>query len=129
MGVYTVAGNGGDRARRGPGELEAEILALLWTAGEPLTAVDVQRRLDGDLAYTTVVTILSRLHDKQVLDRARSGRAYAYEPVTDEPGLAARRMRQVLDSEDDRDAVLAQFVSNLSNADERVLRRLLEQGG
>ena len=119
--------SGAERARRGHGELEAEILALLWTAGEPLTAVDVQGRLDGDLAYTTVVTILSRLHDKQVLTRARSGRAYAYRPVTDEPGLVARRMRQLLDSEDDRDAVLAQFVSNLSTDDERALRRLLDR--
>lgn len=122
-----MAGNGAERARRGHGELEAEILALLWTAEEPLTAVDVQRRLDGDLAYTTVVTILSRLHDKQVLTRERSGRAYAYQPVADEAGLAARRMRRLLDSEHDRDAVLAQFVSNLSSDDERVLRRLLDR--
>lgn len=117
----------GGRARRGPGELESEILALLWTAGRPLTAVQVQRRLGDDLAYTTVVTILSRLYEKQVLGRERSGRAYAYRPVADEAGLAARRMRQVLESGRDRDAVLARFVSGLSRDDERVLRHLLEQ--
>lgn len=118
---------GGDRVRRGPGELEAEILALLWTEGRPLTAAEVQQGLGDELAYTTVVTILSRLHDKQVLTRARSGRAYAYRPVADEPGLAARRMRQVLESEHDRDTVLARFISGLSQDDERVLRRLLDQ--
>lgn len=111
--------------RRGRGELEAEILALLWTADGPMTAVDVRRALGGELAYTTVVTILSRLYEKRVLRRERSGRAFAYQPVADEPGLAARRMRQVLDGEAERDTVLARFVSELSTDDEVVLRRLL----
>lgn len=114
--------------RRGRGELEAKILALLWTADRPMTAVDVRSALGDELAYTTVVTILSRLHAKRVLRRERSGRAFAYQPVADEPGLAARRMRQVLDGEAERDAVLARFVSELSDEDEGVLRRLLDDG-
>lgn len=113
--------------RRGPGQLEAEILAALWAAGAPLTAAVVQREVAPDLAYTTVVTILSRLHDKHALDRVRSGRAYAYTPVADEPGMAAQRMRRVLDSERDRSTVLARFVSDLSSADELLLRALLDE--
>lgn len=128
---YVEGGRSGEVVpvpRRGRGELEAEILALLWTAAGPMTAVEVRSALGGELAYTTVVTILSRLHDKRVLRRERSGRAFAYQPVADEPGLAARRMRQVLDGEAERDAVLARFVSELSDEDEGVLRRLLDDG-
>ena len=85
--------------RRGAGELASEVLGILQAAGEPLSPADVRERLGGDLAYTTVVTILSRLHAKGVLDRERAGRAYRYTPVADEPGLAARRMATVLAAE------------------------------
>ena len=112
-------------SRRGAGELEAAALAVLQAAGTALTPGQVRERLGGRLAYTTVVTILSRLHAKGVLSRVRTGRAYAYAPVADEPGLAARRMRGVLEAEDNREAVLARFVSGLSPADERLLRRML----
>jgi predicted transcriptional regulator len=115
----------GAGSRRAAGELEAAALAVLQQAEAPLTPGQVRERLGGRLAYTTVVTILSRLHAKGVLSRVRAGRAYAYAPVADEPGLAARRMRGVLEAEDDREAVLARFVSGLSPADERLLRRML----
>jgi len=111
--------------RRAAGELAEEVLAILQAAGEPLSPADVRERLGGALAYTTVVTILSRLHAKGVLDRARSGRAYRYAPVADEPGLAARRMASVLAGEPDRQAVLARFVSSLSDEDEQALRQML----
>jgi predicted transcriptional regulator len=115
--------------RRARGELEADVLATLWAAETPLTAADVQERLGGGLAYSTVVTILSRLHVKGSLDREQQGRAYAYRPVADEPGLAARRMRQVLEGEQDRQRVLARFVADLSPEDERMVRELLRERG
>lgn len=114
-------------ARRGKGMLEAEVLALLWTSETPRTAHWVQVELGGQLAYSTVVTILSRLYEKGSLSRVREGRAYAYLPVADEAGLAARRMCKVLDQESDRTAVLASFVSELSAEDEETLRLLLER--
>ena len=115
--------------RRGAGELEAAVLEVLQHAGAPLSPGEVRERIGGDLAYTTVVTILSRLHAKGVLDRRKSGRAYYYMPVADEPGLAARRMARVLDEERDREAVLARFVSALSDSDEELLRKMLGEGG
>lgn len=115
----------GDGQRRAAGELEAAALAVLQAADSALTPAQVRERLGGGLAYTTVVTILSRLYAKGVLTRLRRGRAYSYSPVADEPGLAARRMRGVLEAESDREAVLARFVSGLSSADEQLLRRML----
>jgi predicted transcriptional regulator len=112
-------------ARRGAGELEAEVLGVLQDAGSPLSPGEVRDRVGAALAYTTVVTILSRLRAKGVLERHKSGRAYRYAPVADSPGLAARRMARVLDGEADREAVLARFVSTLSDRDEQLLRRVL----
>jgi predicted transcriptional regulator len=112
-------------SRRGAGELERAVLAVLQGADTPLSPGEVRDQIGGDLAYTTVVTILSRLHAKGVLDRHKQGRAFLYTPVADEPGLAARRMAKMLDAEPDRAAVLARFVSGLSDSDERLLRDML----
>jgi predicted transcriptional regulator len=114
--------------RRAKGQLEAETLAVLHQAGEPMTTGQVIERLGGGLAYSTVVTILTRLHAKRQLTRVPRGRAYAYAPVADEAGLAARRMRGYLDERPDRAAVLTRFVGDLDADDENLLRHLLESG-
>ncbi|MFJ7492567.1 BlaI/MecI/CopY family transcriptional regulator [Streptomyces sp. NPDC097727] len=113
--------------RRGQGELEAQVLAVLHSANGPATAGWVQEHLDGDLAYTTVITILSRLYAKNAVTRSREGRSYTWTSASDEAGLAALRMRRVLDGERDRDAVLARFISALSPGDEERLRALLDR--
>jgi predicted transcriptional regulator len=115
--------------RRHAGELEAAVLEVLQRGESALSPGEVRERIGGDLAYTTVVTILSRLHAKGVLERRKSGRSYRYAPVADSPGLAARRMTRVLDEEADRAAVLARFVSSLSESDEELLRQMLGEGG
>jgi predicted transcriptional regulator len=114
-----------ESARRAPGALEAEVLAVLWAADEPLSPTEVQTRLEEDLAYTTVLTILTRLYDKGVATREKHGRSFHYDAVDDEAGLAARKMTKVLDSEPDRGSVLARFVTQLSESDEATLRALL----
>ncbi|MFB7664275.1 BlaI/MecI/CopY family transcriptional regulator [Kitasatospora sp. NPDC056138] len=120
-------GDAGRRPRkRGQGELESQVLEVLSSAPEPVTAGWVQQRLGGGLAYTTVMTILSRLLAKQAVSRSRSGRVYLWLAASDAAGLAALRMRRMLDTESDRDAVLASFVSALLPEDERRLRALLD---
>jgi predicted transcriptional regulator len=125
-------GGGGVRdhgsLRRGAGELESAILEILRASGAPLTAGEVRRLLaaaqQAELSYSTVVTIVSRLHAKGLLSRERAGRGFAYRPV-DEASLAARQMSHALDSGTDRGAVLTRFVSDLSGRDARLLRQLL----
>ena len=113
------------KARRPAGALESEVLASLWAAGRPLTPSEVLRDLGADLAYTTVMTALSRLYDKGAVDRQRAGRAYAYTPVLDQAGIAASRMSEMLDSGADRAAVLAWFAESLSAADALLLAEML----
>lgn len=117
--------SGGMTGRRARGELESGVLAALWAVDRPLTARQVLERLPGDLAYTTVLTILSRLHDKGMLVRHPAGRGYAYAPVRDEASETAVRMHSLLERGSDREAVLTRFVSELSQEDEQLLHRLL----
>lgn len=119
--------------RRAPGALEAGVLSVLWEAEEPLNPAQVRERLTGageddpgSLAYTTIVTILTRMVKKNVLSRERDGRAFRYAPVTDATGMAARRLSGLLDAAPDRRAVLSRFIEDLSDRDEELLRAVLE---
>jgi predicted transcriptional regulator len=114
-------------ARRPDGALESDVLAVLWAAPKALTPGEVRDRLAQDLAYTTVMTVLTRLVDKGVLKRAPRGRAYAYSPVLSEGELAAHRMAQALDSAADHTSALSGFVGALSARDARLLRQLIEE--
>ena len=111
--------------RRAKGSLESEVLAALWAADQSLTPAAVVEAIGGDLAYTTVQTILVRLHAKGAVAREQSGRAFAYTPVLDNAGLAADRMQALLDKGGDHLAVLRRFVRTLSAEDEAALTRLL----
>ncbi|MFP8885269.1 MULTISPECIES: BlaI/MecI/CopY family transcriptional regulator [Streptomyces] len=113
--------------RRGQGELEVQVLSALRQAPGPVDTAWVRERLGGDLAYTTVITILTRLLAKGAVVREKAGRSFVWSPTADEAGLAALRMRRVLDGESDRQAVLASFVTSLPPGDERLLRELLER--
>ncbi|MEV6259994.1 BlaI/MecI/CopY family transcriptional regulator [Streptomyces sp. NPDC051784] len=107
--------------------MEGQVLAALGAASGPVTAGWVQERIGGGIAYTTVMTILTRLQAKGAVSRERVGRSFEWTAVADEAGLAAWRMRKVLDGEVDRQAVLASFVTALPPGDELLLRELLEQ--
>jgi predicted transcriptional regulator len=119
-------------ARRAAGALEGEVLGILREASGPLSPGGVRERVAegqrGELSYSTVVTIMSRLYDKGLLARQRVGRGFTYTPV-DEASVAASRMSQALGSGSDRDAVLSRFVSGLSGRDARLLSRLLAGDG
>lgn len=113
--------------RRAAGGLESEVLATLWAAEHPLTTAEVVAALGDELAYTTVQTILTRLHGKGAVRREPAGRAHAYAPVLDDAGLAAQRMRAVLDKGGDHAAVLSRFVGTLTPEQESTLAELLRR--
>ncbi len=117
----------GGGGRRGAGELEGEVLAVLHAAERPLTPADVQGSLGGERAYTTVMTILTRLHTKGLATRIPAGRGFAYCPSQSEAETVARQMRTLLDVGTDKAAVLAQFFDKLAPDEEALLERLVEE--
>jgi predicted transcriptional regulator len=129
MGITRPSSDHGGRRPRGA--LEREILACLAAADGPLTPAQVLAALGDDLAYTTVMTTLSRLYEKGALRRAPAGRAYAYSPAGDPEGVRsialAQRMRRLLETGGDRAGVLAHFVADLRPEDEQLLADLLAE--
>jgi predicted transcriptional regulator len=111
--------------RRGHGDLAQEILNLVGRAGTQMTPGQVRHALDRRLAYTTVMTVMTRLHGRGLLARQRIGRAFAYTALGDPAAVTAGRMHRLLDIERDHAEVLACFVDGLNVDDERLLRGLL----
>jgi predicted transcriptional regulator len=61
------------------GPLEWRVLEALWRHAAPAAVRDLQPAFP-DMAYTTLMTTLDRLHRKGVLDRTKRGRAFQYWP-------------------------------------------------
>jgi predicted transcriptional regulator len=81
------------------GPLERRVMARLWAAG-PQAVGDVLDALNGSsdrrLAYTTVMTILVRLHEKGLVTRQKDGRNFRYTAAVDEGSLEAQLGRREL---------------------------------
>lgn len=102
---------------------------VLWQAKEPLPVRAVLDALNQaraeQLAYTTVMTVLTRLAEKGALERTRRGRGFVYAPTApDEAGLAVREVLRRYG-----DAAVAHFVqvSAADSESKERLRRLLER--
>lgn len=100
-------------------------MAYLWTTSAPATPAEVHQAIAPDLAYTTVMTVLTRLWAKQLLSREAKGRGYAYAAVNTEADHRAEQMQTTLDRSGNKDAVLSSFVASLDGRDAMLLRRLL----
>ena len=73
-------------------DLEAEIMEIVWEAQwDEFSVSQVQESLakTRELAYTTVMTTVSRLFDKELLKRRKVGRKYMYRPA-----IGARRIHR-----------------------------------
>ena len=70
--------------RRTPvSDAELEVLKVLWSTG-PATVRDVAAALEGNrrqLAYNTVLTLLSRLRQKGYVDADRRDTAHLFHPL------------------------------------------------
>ena len=64
--------------RRGQGDLEAMVLRCVWAAEKPLSPGEVRAAIDADVAYTTTMTVLTRLWEKGLLTRDSDGHAVLF---------------------------------------------------
>jgi predicted transcriptional regulator len=112
--------------RRPDGALEREVLQVLWAAERSLQPREINEILGAGHAYTSVATVLTRLHHKGLVDREPLGRAFAYRAIYNESELAARRIAEVLETVSDRPQVLSRFIGGLSHREAKLIRGMLE---
>jgi predicted transcriptional regulator len=101
---------------RGLGDLEAVIMDRLWSYHRPASVRVVLEdlRRDREIAYTTVMTVMDKLHGKGLLRREPVGRAYVYEPVASKEAYTAQLMREALASGGNQAATLVHFLERLT---------------
>lgn len=112
------------------GPLEAAVMERLWKRGKA-TVRDVVEDLGRSraLAYTTVMTIMTRLHAKGLLERDRDGKTYVYRPAFTREQHRERLSRDLVRGLVDEfgEVALAHFAAELDGVDaahRSALRRL-----
>jgi len=109
------------------GPLETEIMQIIWQ-DERSTVKKVHRKLSAhrDIAYTTVMTTMSRLAEKGVLTRHREGLAYVYTPAITEDDFVTMVVQQVLDGllDDYSETAIDYMVDYLARRNPSELKRL-----
>ncbi len=116
------------------GPLEAAVMDRLWKR-RSATVRDIVEDLgrSRQLAYTTVMTIMTRLHAKGLLERTRDGKTYVYRPTFTREERRARLSRDLARDlvAEFGDAALVAFSAELDTVDSShraALRRLVQRG-
>ena len=73
---------------------ELDLMAVLWDRG-PCTVAEVREAIDDDLAYTTVLTILRLMEEKDYVSHTAEGRAHRYRPLVERSKAGASAVRRV----------------------------------
>ena len=113
------------------GPLASAIVREVVQRGEASVADvvdDLRRTQRRDHAYTTIMTVMGRLHEKGVLERERRGRQYVYRPAAPETELIDRLSGVAVEQVLDRfgTAALRHFAVKLADLDAETRKRLAE---
>lgn len=115
----------------GLGELEADIMSIVWKIGTA-SVKDVFEELypEKRLAYTTIMTVMSRLANKSVLKQDRSSTAYAYTPNVSREDMAKAMINNVIDKVLDGNVAPALLLlldrSDLDKSDIEKIREIVQ---
>src|SRR5690606_42064354 len=98
-------------------------MEVLWARDEPVSVRAVHAALgDRGLAYTTVMTVLTRLAGKGLVRRSRERRAWLYSPAAAREAYVAARMVGALALSGGRGSCLVDFAESLHRVDADLLR-------
>ncbi|HZJ41841.1 MAG TPA: BlaI/MecI/CopY family transcriptional regulator [Patescibacteria group bacterium] len=83
----------------GLGELENKVMETVWELGKA-SVRDVLNNIKSQkqLAYTTIMTVMSRLYDKNILKREFKNDAYIYAPVQDQKTFSASVSKKIINN-------------------------------
>ncbi|AUX20891.1 uncharacterized protein SOCEGT47_013670 [Sorangium cellulosum] len=110
------------------GELEEAVLSALWSSASPLSVREVLGRVQRRpaLAYTTVLTVLDRLHEKGMVEREKQGKAFLYRARASKEAWLGEQAARMLTAErgPPSSAVLMAFLDSAERADPALVEHL-----
>ena len=111
-------------------ERELDVMAILWDLGSA-TVTEVRDRIDDDLAYTTVLTVLRTLEGKGYVGHREEGKAHRYVPLVARNAAGQSALRRLTEKvfAGSPELLLTQLVSGrrLSAVELKRMRQLLDQ--
>lgn len=112
-------------------DLEAEIMDVVWESdAERVSVEDVREALEPDCgrAYTTVMTTLKRLFEKDLLDRQKEGRKYLYSARLSRSEFHRQLALQLMETMPDsgEESAMSYLVEQIASSKEATLDRLEE---
>lgn len=113
------------------GELESEIMEIIWNQKKVVKSVkDVSEILKKrrKIAYTTVMTIMTRLVDKGVLVRHFNGPNYLYKPKVTKEQFIAKAVHGIFSSAVSTlgEEVLTHFIKEIQKITPKKRQQLLK---
>ena len=107
---------------------ELEVMSILWRRGSA-SVTEVREELEGELAYTSVLSALQTLEEKGYVRHEPEGRAYRYFPTVEAERAGGSALARIRDAivHGSAERMFAQMVSDrkLGRAQLERMRRLL----
>ena len=113
---------------RQQGELERLILDALWDSASAVSSQQLLERISpsGDLALTTVLTVLSRLTDKGLVARGPGeGRSLMFSAAQSREQHTADQLLKIVAGGGNPALAFSHFAKGLSESDLAALRKIL----
>ncbi len=114
------------------GDLEQEIMDVLWRMGSAtVKRVHEELSREKEIAYTTVITVMNRLVEKNLLTKEKEGKIYRYAPTLTEEEYKRVVSQKVVEGllELDGKTAIAAFIEKVAEDPEdlELLEKLIEQ--
>lgn len=108
------------------GNLEQEVLSIIWNSTKPLSVRYVLEKLKGEYAYTTVMTVMNRLEKKGLLKRIAQGNLFLYTFTENRSTYANKHLKSIYSSLVNTygELAISQFVDSIKKDDKNI--KLLE---
>jgi predicted transcriptional regulator len=108
----------------GLGDLEREVMEVVWSSSDSSFTVRDVGEYFPDHAYTTILTVLSRLSAKGFLQEAKQGRLNTFKATASREDYITGLILEALAHTEDRQAALAHFAQALEPSDRSFFRKM-----
>jgi predicted transcriptional regulator len=109
------------------GPLESKIMDILWEGNEK-SIKDVQQKLENEkpINFNTVMTVMNRLVDKNILTKRLEGRTSLFKPVKSKEDFISDQSKKLTDNLLDEfgGLVVNHMLDSLNEVDDRLLQKL-----
>lgn len=114
------------------GPLEAKIMELFWESEqEEFSIKEMQKALESEKNsnFNTVMTVMNRLVEKNVLTKRASGRVSLYRPIQSKEEFFDEQSKKLTENLLDEfgGVVISHMIDSLTDVDESLLHKLEEK--